>query len=187
MDDELQSEIHILDARQRDIIDCITKDYGYPLAVIAPYRADHPHIKAIEPSLVPYCTHNGTMAAALNQGGPFHGETARRSRENCLPIFTSSANLTGTGVKFRVEDIEPEVIAAADLVLDYGLRRYHLYRGSATQLNFQTMQVTRMGICYELISDVVLRHFGWELPSDPGRDVNPGGHVDEFALLKADG
>jgi hypothetical protein len=43
------------------------------------------------------------------------------------------------------------------------------------------MEVIRIGSCYELISDVLRRQFGVELPPDPGsrRCV---GHIDEFAL-----
>jgi hypothetical protein len=42
----------------------------------------------------------------------------------------------------------------------------------------------RIGSCYELIADVLKRHFGVVLPADPGRDVNPSGHLQEFAFKK---
>ena len=45
-----------------------------------------------------------------------------------LDVLTNGGvaiNLSGTGAKHRVEDMEPEIIAAADLILDYGLSRYH--------------------------------------------------------------
>ena len=48
------------------------------------------------------------------------------------------------------------------------------------------MEVLRFGACYELIADILKRHFDWELPPDPGRDANPSGHLQEFALVGVD-
>ena len=97
-------------------------------------------------------------------------------------MFGSSANVSGTGPKFRVEDIQPEIKAVADVIVDYGLRRYHVYGRSATILRLSDLDVIRIGSCYELIGDVLWRHFRIELPADPGRNANPSGHLLEFAL-----
>jgi tRNA A37 threonylcarbamoyladenosine synthetase subunit TsaC/SUA5/YrdC len=182
MDPIMEREVHILDQRKRDIVDCITADYDLPLGVIARYREDHPLMRSLDPFLRKIGTANGTVSVALNDGSVFHNALGVYSREHCMPFLGSSANLTGQGAKYRVEDIEPEIIAAADLVLDYGLRKYHEYGVTATLINFETMEVLRVGACYELISDVAKRHFNWELPPDPGRTTNPHGHFDEFAL-----
>jgi len=40
----------------------------------------------------------------------------------------------------------------------------------------------RIGSCYELIADVLKRHFDVDLPADPGRKVNPSGHLNEFVF-----
>ena len=82
-----------------------------------------------------------------------------------------------------MEDIEPEIIASADLVLDYGLCRWHSYRNTSTQINFDTMEVMRMGACYDLIADILKRHFNWELPSPDSGNVGEHGHFKEFALV----
>jgi tRNA A37 threonylcarbamoyladenosine synthetase subunit TsaC/SUA5/YrdC len=118
----------------------------------------------------------------LLNGGPIHTEIGRLSREALHPVFGSSANLSGTGTKFRLEDVQPELRAIADIELNYGLRRYHSYRRSSTIINFTDMSVLRIGSCYELIADVLKRHFNVDLPADPGRDVNASGHLQEFAL-----
>ena len=178
-----EREIHILDQRKRDIVDCITIDYDLPLGVIARYRKDHPLIQALDPFLLKIGTARGTIGTALNDGGVFHEALGRYAREHLCPFLGSSANLTGRGAKHRVEDIEPEIIAAADLVLDYGLTRYHSYVTTSTQINFETMEVLRIGAYYELISDILKRRFNWVLPADPGRSVNPSGHLQEFALV----
>jgi hypothetical protein len=99
-----------------------------------------------------------------------------------MPLLGSSANLTGTGAKFRVEDIQQPIIDAVDLVVDYGLRKYHHYRRSSTLIDFSKMEVVRIGACYELISDIFANQFGITLPADPGRDVLPSGHLREQVL-----
>jgi hypothetical protein len=65
------------------------------------------------------------------------------------------------------------------VVIDYGLQKYHRYRRSSTMIDFTTMEVVRIGSCYELIQDVLRRHFKVELPPDPGLDALPSGHVRE--------
>ena len=69
--------------------------------------------------------------------------------------------------------IQPEIRGCAEVVLDYGLQKYHRYKRSSTMIDFTTMEVVRIGSCYELIQDVLGRHFGVELPPDPGLDALP--------------
>jgi len=118
----------------------------------------------------------------LLNAGPFWAELTRLSREAMVPIFGSSANLTGSGPKFRVEDIEPQIKAIADVTIDYGLRKYHTYQRSGTIIDFRTLTVVRIGICYELISDILLRNFEVQLPADPGLEALRSGHLNEFGL-----
>lgn len=176
-----QREIHDLDQRRQDMIDCVTVDHDLPMGVVAPYRPEHPLLKAVEPELFKASTANGTIGMLLN-GGRIHTEIGRLAREALHPVFGSSANLTGTGTKFRLEDVQSEVRAIADIQINYGLRRYHTYGRSSTIINFTDMSVIRMGSCYELICDVLKRHFNVDLPADPGKERNASGHLQEFAL-----
>jgi hypothetical protein len=75
--------------------------------------------------------------------------------------------------------VQPEIRSCADVVIDYGLQKYHRYRRSSTMIDFTSMEVVRIGSCYELIQDVLRRHFKVELPPDPGLDALPSGHVRE--------
>ncbi|KAH7131071.1 hypothetical protein EDB81DRAFT_905921 [Dactylonectria macrodidyma] len=80
----------------------------------------------------------------------------------------SSANLTGTGQKYCVEDIDPEIIGAADLIVDYGLQRCHVYGGRAsTIIDFEHMEVLRVGSSYELLRERLMKYWGVALPMDP--------------------
>ena len=137
--------------------------------------------RAFDADAMKASTAEGTVGMLIN-AGPFHKELTRLSREEVVPLLGSSANLSGTGTRFRVEDIQDELRRIADITIDYGLRRYHVYRRAGTLINFSTMEVVRIGACYELISGVLKRWFGVELPPDPGVDALPSGHIDEFRL-----
>ena len=180
-DDQTQREIHVLKPSQQAMVDCITQDYDLPVGVVAPYRPDHPLMKSLDAGALRASTAGDTLGLLLN-AGPIHKEVCRLSREAVRPVFGSSANISGTGAKFRAEDIQPEIRAIADVIIDTGLCKYYAYGVAATGIDFTTMQVIRFGACYDLISDILKRRFGVDLPKDPGRDVLPSGHLKEFAL-----
>jgi tRNA A37 threonylcarbamoyladenosine synthetase subunit TsaC/SUA5/YrdC len=162
-DMEIHRSLHVLDTRAREMVAALTEEYDLPLGVIAPFAPDHPLMRRLDPASLQGSSRGGTIAMLVN-AGPLHAELCRLSRAEEFPIFGSSANLTNTGTKFRVEDIPQELKTIADSVVDYGLRKYHRYQRSATLIDFQTMQVVRVGSCYELIADVLKRHFRVELP-----------------------
>ena len=162
-DMEIHRSLHQLGQRERDMVSTLTEDYDLPLGVIAPYDTTHPLVRRLDPATLAGSSRDNTIAMLVN-AGPFHAEICRLSREEGFPIFGSSANLTNTGTKFRVQDIPHELIDIADVVIDYGLRKYYHYQRSATLINFETMDVIRVGSCYDLITDVMRRHFGIELP-----------------------
>lgn len=167
-DGEIQRELHILDQRGRDIVRAVTEDYDLPLGAIAPCREDHPLLAKLTPGAKVGSVKGGTVCMLLN-AGPFHAEISRLSREGGHPLFGSSANLSLAGTKFRVQEIEPEIREIADICIDHGLRKYHLYRASSTLLDLTTLEVVRYGACFELIADVLRRHFAVELaPPGPG-------------------
>ena len=165
-DREIHRDIHIVDERGAEIVACITEDYELPLGAIAPARMDHPMLAKLSGAAIEASQKDGTIVMLLN-AGPFHREICRLSRAEGHPLFGSSANLSLAGTKFRIEDIEPEIMDIADIVIDHGLRKYHPYQASSTLLNVMTLEVVRFGSCYELIVDILERHFGIELPPNP--------------------
>ena len=176
-----QRDLQVMDTRAREMIDAITLDADLPLGAVADFNAEHPLLAGLDSAQMRRSTAGGTIGVLLN-AGPFYDELTRLSRLAGVPLFGSSANLTGSGPKFRIEDIEPEVRAIADVTIDYGLRKYHGYQRSGTIIDFRTVTVVRIGICYELISDVLQRHFNVTLPPDPGVQVLRSGHLNEFGL-----
>ena len=178
---ETQRDLMTLGRREQSMVEALVVDHDLPIGVIGTFRADHPLLGKLDDDAVKASTAVGTIGMLLN-AGPFHKELTRLSREEVVPLFGSSANLTGTGTKFRVEDVQPELRKIADITIDYGLRRYHLYRRAGTLINFSTMEVIRIGACYELIAGVLKRWFDVDLPEPPGVDALPSGHLNEFAL-----
>lgn len=178
---ETQRELHTLSAHAQQMVEAIVVDHDLPLGVVGSFKTDHPLLRSLSQQAMQANTAAGTMGVLLN-AGPFHAELTRLSREEGVPLFGSSANLTGTGTRFRVDDIQQEILQIADITIDYGLRRYHMYERAGTLINFDTLQVIRMGACYELISGVLKRWFDVDLPPDPGVKALPSGHLNEFAL-----
>jgi tRNA A37 threonylcarbamoyladenosine synthetase subunit TsaC/SUA5/YrdC len=172
----IHDEVHDMPVRAKEMIRALVDDYDLPISAIGPFRRDHPLPSALEPSALEASTENGTLAILMNVGA-LEEEMARLALAETQPLFGSSANLTGTGTKFRAEDVQASIRDCAALVVDHGLRKYHHYRRSSTMIDFTTMEVVRIGACYELIQDVLRRHFAVELPPDPGLEALPSGHT----------
>lgn len=163
-DYELFSEIHIVGDRERDIVRAVTGDYGLPLSVVAPFRADHPIFRSADEFTMERSTKIGTLDLLIN-AGPLHVEISRISRERLRPVLGSSANRSLTGSKYRLQDVDAAVRAIADIEIDYGLSRYANSRGiSSTIIDLKTFEVHRHGVCFEQIADILRRHFAIELP-----------------------
>ncbi len=165
-DMEMHRDIHVVGDRGRDVVRAIVEDFDLPLGAIATARTDHPMFSAMTEDALERSSKSGTVLMLLN-AGPFHAEICRLSREAQHPLFGSSANVSLSGTKFRVEDIEPEIIDIADIVIDHGLRTYHMYQSSSTLLDLETFEVVRYGACFELIADILARNFGVALPPPP--------------------
>jgi len=163
---EIHRDVHICSQRGRDIVQAITEDYDLPLGCIAPARVDHPLLRKLDAKALAASTRDNTLAILMN-AGKFHAAITRLSVAECHPLFGSSANRSLSGTKFAVEHIEPDIVAIADVVIDHGLQKYHAYRASSTLIDVETLEVVRVGSCYENIRYVIERHFGVALPPSP--------------------
>ncbi|KAE8352228.1 hypothetical protein BDV28DRAFT_161918 [Aspergillus coremiiformis] len=173
---DLHDSIHVLPSENKQMVRFLTVDLDLPLGVIAPVRYDHPIIQKLSAEMLSKCTVEGTMSMLVN-GGKFQEELSRLATQAGLPLMGSSANMTGAGTKCVVEDIEKEVLAAADIIIDYGRQRFSNPRPSSTMIDFQRMEVVRFGACYDVLQDAFRRFYGLTLPDDPGREALFSGHV----------
>ena len=163
---EMHHNLHILSEDRQAIVSAVTETYGLPMGTVAPGRMEHPALAGLDPDVLDQTTEDGTIAMLLN-AGPILDTLARIAFADNRLVIGSSANISLRGVKFRAEDIEPEIRAAADIVVDYGLARWSVYGKSSTMINADTLEVVRHGSCFDLIEDVLRRHFGIALPPDP--------------------
>lgn len=154
-------------ARDRDLVRCITLDHDLPLSVIAPFRADHEWLRTVEHGALRRSTKGHTMDLLMN-AGPLHNALARMSWECAAPLMGSSANVSLTGSKFTVDDVQDALKEGCDLVLDYGRSRYanDMAIGS-TIIELPSWQVLRWGGCFEQQAAIIAKTFGVVLPPRP--------------------
>ncbi|KAJ2987216.1 hypothetical protein NUW58_g4628 [Xylaria curta] len=163
-------QLHILPPEKFEMTRVITQDMRSLLGVVAPYRKDHPRITALSAATLDLATNEDTLGIGIVES-PFLRELTRLNDEDGQLMIGSSANLTGRGQKFRVQDIEPEVYRSADLVVDYELQRYHRYKRGGTIFDMANMHVIRMGANYEVFRERMKKWWDIELPEDPENKV----------------
>jgi tRNA A37 threonylcarbamoyladenosine synthetase subunit TsaC/SUA5/YrdC len=159
----LHERLHILGAREREMVRRITQDHDLPLAVIASYRNDDPLLATLDPFVREHAVKNETLNILLN-AGELRNAIADIALANDTLCVGSSANVSLRGTKFRLEDVDPEIRAIADVETDYGLCAHHNPQGmSSTMIDFTTFRVQRAGACFERIAQVMQSEFGIEL------------------------
>lgn len=100
----------------------------------------------------------GTVMTLIN-GGALADGLAHLSLKYNVAMFGSSANISTKGTRFRLEDIEPEIRALADIEIDYGPVLWNAYGKSSTIIDFRDYTVVRAGIAHELIDHIMRKHF----------------------------
>ncbi|KAJ9615860.1 hypothetical protein H2200_001937 [Cladophialophora chaetospira] len=183
---ELHKELHVLKPEHAEIVRCLTQDFDLPLAVIAKYDPNHPIMKHIDGATMDALSVNGTIAMLIN-GGSLQDELTKLMREANLPLLGSSANLSGTGTKYCVQDINQEILDIANIVIDYGIVKFGFHGRSSTMIDFSgpNIDIVRIGVCYDVIKDLLKRFWGIEIPADPGKTSLPSGHLKTLPPLES--
>ncbi|KAJ5953730.1 hypothetical protein N7501_008009 [Penicillium viridicatum] len=172
----LHQDIHALPPHEAGMVKLLTVDLELPLGIVAPYRLDHPIIQKLPPNLLAQSVVGDTLAMLVN-GGALLEELSRLATLEELALMGSSANITGKGTKTVVEDIEPEILEVADIVIDYGRQKFHHPRASSTMIDFRTMKVVRYGACYNVVQDALWRFYGIKVPDDSGTSIISSGQT----------
>ncbi len=163
---EMHLGLHDLPDDRRAIVTAITEEWDLPMGTAGKVHMDHPAIAGLPEDTLAQTTYEGTLAMLLN-AGPLMDNIARLAFADNRMAIGSSANVSLQGVKFRATEIEPEILEAADIVIDYGLMRWNLYGHSSTMINVSDMTVIRYGSCFDLIEDLLRTHFDIQLPPNP--------------------
>ena len=164
---KLHRELHVLSDEKLEMIRVLHEDLDMSFGVVAPFRSEHPILQQFTPATLANTTKDGTLGIYISRSSLLM-ELGRLNDEAGQLMLGSSANITGTGQKFRVEDVDPSIKEASDIIVDYGLQRYHVYEGRAsTIIDFENMKVLRVGSSYELLRERIKKFWGVELPADP--------------------
>lgn len=156
----VHEELHVLGDLQRRMVRSITQDHDLPLAVIAPYRRDHPLLGAMDPFVFGNAVKGDTLNVLLN-AGTLRTRIADLAVGQGMLFVGSSANTSLAGSRYRLADIEAEVRAIADIEIDYGESQYANPQGlSSTMIDFSTYRVQRAGVCFAQIAAVMKAEFG---------------------------
>jgi len=156
----LSRDIHLMDEPRHAMVREIVEEEGIPFSVVAPLRADHPLFSGVDPFVMKNSSKGGTLDMLLN-AGQFHDAIAEGSITRGTAVFGSSANLSLTGSKYRYEDIELPVRAAAAVHFDYGRSKYAHPDGlSSTIIDFTDFSVVRVGHCFDRLTRAFATRFG---------------------------
>lgn len=164
----LSAEIHVMEPAKHAMVRELIAEERIPFSVVAPFRADHPIFRAVDPFVLQSSSKIGTIDMLLN-AGQFHDEIARQVMERGEPVFGSSANTSLTGSKYRLADIDAPVRQAADVAFDYGRSTYANAEGrSSTIIDFRDFTVVRKGVCFEQLTRAFQRRFKIGIKLVPG-------------------
>jgi len=120
-------------------------------------------LATLDPFVHKHAVKNDTLNILLN-AGELRNVIADLALANDVVCVGSSANVSLSGTKYRLEDVDPELRAIADVETDYGLCAHHNPQGlSSTMIDFRDFRVQRAGACFERIADVMQKEFGIEL------------------------
>jgi tRNA A37 threonylcarbamoyladenosine synthetase subunit TsaC/SUA5/YrdC len=184
-------EIHLLPESKFEMTRVLTEDMGMIVGIIAKFDSKnlHPRLAALDKDTLAQVTKGDTVSIAVPEG-PFLRELGRlcdADPEGML-MFGTSANLTGQGQRFRVEDVEPAVVACVDLVVDYGLQKWHVYGRGGVNFDAENMQVLRMGAGYEIFRERILRWFPQLLAeASSGLEEDPEHRIKELQTEGSNG
>ncbi|WVO15604.1 hypothetical protein L204_103264 [Cryptococcus depauperatus] len=178
-------EIHLLPESKFEMTRVLTQDMPMIIGIIAKFDSKdlHPRLAALDKATLSQITKGDTISIAVPEG-PFLQELGRlcdADPEGML-VFGTSANETSQGQRFRIDDVEPAVIASVDLVVNYGLQRWHIYGCGGINFDAENMRVLRMGAGYEIFRDRMLAWFPQllqdadnGLPEDPRYTTSQAG------------
>lgn len=156
----MSRQLHVMAKEKHAMVREMVEAVGLPFSVVAPFREAHPVLQNVDPFVLQSSSKAGTLDMLLN-AGHLHDVIAHESWEREMPVFGSSANLSLSGSKYRLEDIDDVVRAAADIAFDYGLSQYANHQGrSSTIVDFRDFSVIRVGVRFDALRRAFKDRFG---------------------------
>ncbi len=163
---EMSRDIHVMPPEHHRIARVIVEECQLPFSIVAPYRADHPLLRRLDPFVLGSSTKAGTLDMLIN-AGRWHDAVASRAmaRDTAVKRWAacsmSSANRSMTGSKYRLADVEPEIRQAASIAIDGGTAKYANAEGaSSTIIDFRDFRFVRRGVEWERLGGIFQQRFG---------------------------
>lgn len=122
----------------------------WPLAVIARRNSESRLLARLEPFVAEHSQKDGTIATFYGVGPLIQRVAALALAEGEL-VVGSSANVSGTGNNYRLEDVPPEILGAVDLIVEGNPRFQSRRRLASTILDLTTGQFQRRGVEFEAV------------------------------------
>ena len=164
----MSAALHIMGDDHHAMVREMVEQVGLPFSVVAPFRRDHPLLGNVDPFVLQSSSKAGTLDMLLN-AGQMHDEIARQAWDRTMPVFGSSANLSLSGSKYRLGDIDAVVRQAADVTFDYGLSQYANHQGrSSTIIDFRDFSVIRVGVQFDRLRQAFMDRFAVKLEAPGG-------------------
>lgn len=149
--------------RSRAVVDCVIHKHGLPLSIVGPFRRNEAFVEAVPDFVLTSASLKGTLDMLLN-AGELHNAIASEADRRGVPVVGSSANLSLTGSKFYLQDVEKEVLDIADLTIDYGEATYRNDKGlGSTIIDLVSFKTFRVGAVYDRICAVLKEEFSIDL------------------------
>jgi tRNA A37 threonylcarbamoyladenosine synthetase subunit TsaC/SUA5/YrdC len=100
---------------------------------------------------------DGKVALFLNMGGM--SESVLKAADiRGIRIFGSSANISGTGNSFSLDEVPTSILESTDLICDAGRCKYASSERTATTIvELDTGETVRAGILYREIKELLTR------------------------------
>ena len=155
--------LHDLGEREREIQRTLIDEFDLPFSVVAPFNPANPALAGVDPYVIETSSKAGTLDMLLNAGA-FHNALSKLCFERGKPAFGSSANISLTGSKFTVADVEPELKEVADMIIDHGTSKYANPEGvSSSIIDFRDFSVVRYGCCFDKLKNIFKEQFSINL------------------------
>lgn len=122
-----------------------------PVGVLVEPDWNSAMVKSVPRDCLDMLSSGGKLGLFMNMGGMSRHLLEAGNRAS-VRLFGSSANLSGQGNSFSLEDVPPSIVGAMDVVCDAGTCRFaNPGRLPSSIVDFGTRRLTRRGILHEEI------------------------------------
>lgn len=153
---EVLANVAVVTSRERGLIEAVTENF--PCAFVVRANRDSVMLRNLAVWVRTQLVTDDRIAVFLNTGRLTEELVARAARDRVL-IVGSSANPSGSGNRYRLQDVEGSIAGSVQGIVDGGNCRYtHPLKRGTTIVDFENLAIERVGIKYDEISKLLVEH-----------------------------